>query len=147
MVRGFFTYLPFSSEHLNPLLVQMWVLLEEGGFYFLVEIILELLVPKPQRPCIVTANVLDILDYQGALRLLADVVQQLGCGRQVTAREYVVVDEAVPWFSFVASTSGTDLLLGSGICLVATLRHRDALKHGNTATLLEQSIYARKVGR
>lgn len=41
-----------------------------------------------------TANILDMLDDETTLRLLADMLQYLGDGRQETARKDIVVDEA-----------------------------------------------------
>lgn len=88
------TYLPFSSKDLNALFVHLWMLSQQRWFDLDAEVLLKILFPEPQSLRIVATNVLDILDDQGSLRLLTDVVQELGDGGEISSREDVMVDKA-----------------------------------------------------
>lgn len=70
------------------------MLLQQSRLDEIVKVLHECLSPQSERLCIVTANILDMLDNETTSRLFADMLQYLGDGWQETAREDVVIDEA-----------------------------------------------------
>jgi len=89
------SYLPLAPEHIDLALIHIWMLDLECRGDLLLKVRKELLLPEAQSLGIVTADVLNLLHDEGARRLIGDVVDELRCGRKVSAGEYVVVDEAV----------------------------------------------------
>ena len=88
------TYLPLLSKHFNSGFRHMRMLLLETLADLGIEICEKAFLPQSQGLGIVASDIFDFLDDQGALRFLADMVEQLCNGREVTTGKYIMVYEA-----------------------------------------------------